>query len=327
MDLFGKILVFATFGLSLMMAAVGGVVVWNRVDWTDAPATADQPAGELVARIQRLKDAQGLLPPADKAWADARAALPPAEEQRKKDADWYAVELERLRTPAADMKPIMAVDYQNGATTLDPANFMRPKMIAATDRFGQPLQARTGYDKQTKETDAATLTAFEDLMASAQTDTALTFRLIGPAGVSDLLTQADDQITALKPDPMDDPDTKAFKEKLVKQLTDHKMELSAIKGKTDFARGLDQRIQDEEAKLTGIVGEGAEMEEAQENGKAVWRVKVRPDGWKPKDGEMALVELAKGQVQADSELLKIRKKELQARKQELEKPAVTTTRP
>ena len=70
MDLFGKILVCVNFGLSLLMAGVGGAVLYYRVDWTDTPAAADgsTPAGELVARNERVQQSQGQLPAADAAW-------------------------------------------------------------------------------------------------------------------------------------------------------------------------------------------------------------------------------------------------------------------
>ena len=89
MDLFGKILVLANFALSLMMAAVGGAVLYYRVDWSDTPADAatGAPAGELVARIAEVKKLQALVTPADAAWRKARASLLAQEERRKGDRD------------------------------------------------------------------------------------------------------------------------------------------------------------------------------------------------------------------------------------------------
>ena len=134
----------------------------------------------------------------------------------------------------------------------------------------------------------------------------------------------DAQIKVYEPKDDDDAGTKEFKAKLTKQLTAHKDELEKIQGKTDFARGLEQRIQDEKAKLEAVIGTGGEMEQVQDKdtGKMVWKVKGVG-----KDGELALVRLAEGQVREESQILLGWKKRLDARVQELEKPAVTATQP
>ncbi len=307
MDLFGKILVLVNFGLSLLMAAVGGAVLYYRVDWSNNPATGDQPVpGELVARMAKVKEAQALVAPAGVAWSEARAVLPPREEARRSELRWYAVELEHLWTDPNN-KPILALDYQNANTVPDPNNQDAPlKMVAATDRYGQPLLSRKAYVKQVGEKEEAIAVAFEDLIASEQKDTELTLRL-KPADIVGLIVNVDAQLKVYEPKPGDDAATAALKAKLTQLLTDHKKQLLEVKGPTDFARGLDQRIADEKAKLKGITNPHPMKDEPL--------------------GEVDLVKLAEGQVRADSQLLSIRKKELEKRVEELEKPAVTTTKP
>ncbi|HVS34152.1 MAG TPA: hypothetical protein VMS17_01140 [Gemmataceae bacterium] len=325
MELLGKILVIATLGLSLLMAAIGGAVYFYRVDWTDTKATADQPAGELVARQEKVKQAAALLAPADKAWSEARAALPPAEERRKQDVGWYAQQLQNLETG----KSVLALDYQNAATVPDKNNNGLPAMVPVQDRYGNPLMSATDYATAIAGKNTEILNTFEKLLATAQEDVKLTLRLIGPSGVADVTAKVDDEIKALAPKADDDEDTKTYKNKLIDMLTKHRGDLEALKGATAFARGLDQRIRDEKAKLEGVIGVGGEMASAQENGKTVWKVKVGDDGKRvmTNDGEMALVQMAKGLVQVDYELLQSRKLQLEARKKQLEKPAVTATTP
>ncbi len=304
MDLFGKILVVVNFGLSLLMAAIGGAVLYYRVDWSNNPASADQPEpGELVGWIAKVAKAQGLVPAADVSWRDARAVLPPQEESRQAERRWYPVELEHLRTDP-NGKPILALDYPNANVVLDPNNKDTPlKMVAVADRYGQPLLSLKAYAAKIGEKVTAIETAFEDLMASAEKDTEFTLRL-KPSDIPGLIKNVDAQLKTYEPNPDDDADTAALKQKLTKLLTDHKQELENIKGPTDFARGLDQRIQDEKAKLRGI---------------------TNPHPLKDEQlGEIEVVKLAEGQVRADSQLLRIRKAELEKRVQELEKPAVTT---
>jgi hypothetical protein len=249
--LLGQFLVLVNFGLSLAMASVAGAVLYYRVDWTDTPATADQPAGELVQRIARLKEARSAIAPNDLAWREARAALATQEARRQKDQEWYFNELEHLRTNPKK-QPILALAYEKGRTKPDAANGGLPMMIAVADRFNKPLLPLIEYSKQ---------------QTAVTEDTAK------------ILTQL---------------------EELEKKDTLLTEELNGVKDK----RGLDQRIKDEKVKQTGPY------------------VKDEPVKLGGVAAEMELVLLAEGQVRADSQLLQLRKKSLEARVKELEKPAV-----
>ncbi len=241
MDLIGKTLVVVVFGLSLMMAAVGGAVLYYHVDWSNNPASADAPAGELVARIAKVKELQALVGPAELSWREARSSLLAQEDRRQGDQDWYYAELELLRTGDANKQPIRRVVYEKGSAVPDPENPARPKMEAATDVFMKPLLSLVAYNAQMAATTAETKKVLDDIAASAAKDSTLTALLIG--GTS---------------------------------------------------RGLIQRLKDEGDKSEAL------------------------------SSEIAGVLFAEGQVRADSQLLQLRKKALEARVKELEKTAVTS---
>ena len=59
MEMFGKTLVYVNLGLSFMMAAIGGAVLYYHADWTDAAATDSQPAGMLLAREDEYQKLSG----------------------------------------------------------------------------------------------------------------------------------------------------------------------------------------------------------------------------------------------------------------------------
>jgi hypothetical protein len=241
MDLLGKILVVVTFGMSLMMAAVGGAVLYYHIDWSNNPAAPDgsAPAGELVQRIAKVKQLQGLVAPADIAWRDARSSLLGQEERRQKDQDWYAAELERLKD--AKGQPIFMVVYEKGYTVPDPKNLGRPQMAPALDVFKQPLLSLSAYNAQIATSTADTKSVLDKIAASADKDRELTGLLVGAN-----------------------------------------------------SRGLIRRNKDEAVKQDALAN------------------------------ELAGVQFAEGQVRADSQLLLLRKKSLQARVKELEKSAVTS---
>lgn len=295
MDLFGKILVLANFALSLMMAAVGGAVLYYRVDWSDAPADAatGAPAGELVARIAEVKKLQALVTPADAAWREARASLLAQEERRKGDEVWYAAELEYLKTGDASKKPILAVVFDKGVTTPDPANNGRPQMAPVADRFGKPLQSLVWYNQQQGVVNGDTTTVLENIMKSEFEDTELTLHLLGPKGVPDLEKKLEDQISALKIEVGGDEGRKAARKDLTELIAQFKKKLEDLMGGSENTRGLLERAKDEASKQDAIADEND------------------------------LVFRAEGQERANSQLLLLRKKSLEARVKELGKTGAT----
>jgi hypothetical protein len=284
MDLFGKTLVVVNLGLSLMMAAVGGAVLYYHVDWTDNAATADQPAGLLAPREEQYeklsgfvlneqsraydKRTPGLIDAADAAWRDARAQLPLAEDRRIKDQVWYAEELEHLRTNPKQ-QPILQLAYDKGRTTPDPKNGGLPAMQPGSDRYGQPLLSI----KASKLALAGKNDDIDKVLAaldkSLSDDAEATMHLLGSREVQN-------RFAKLKDEYKDDEVRKKVQDKL-----------TALMGQLKDERGLIHRIADEKVKLEDLAK------------------------------EIELVKLAEGQVRADSQLLLLRKKALEARVKEL----------
>ena len=205
MDLFGKTLVLVNFGLSLMMAAIGGAALYYRVDWTDAPAAADgsTPPGELVGRLEKVNQLRGaidasgkrqsaVIDSADWVWRDAQKALPAQEERRKVDQAWYAVELEH---PLTDPKkqPIQALVFDKGRTVPDPRNGNLPQMAAVADRYGQPLKSLVTYNAEQAAVTVALQAKLSDIAKSEQQDADLTARLIGTKELRGLIERIKDE--------------------------------------------------------------------------------------------------------------------------------------
>jgi hypothetical protein len=265
MDLFGKILVFVNLGLSLMMAAVGGAMLYYRVDWSDAPATADTPAGELLGREEKLDVLRGKatgnsrqpgqIDAACVAWRDAQSALVAREEQNAKDRQWYVEQLEALRTNPKN-QPIQALVYDKGRTVPNPNNGMLPQLAPVADRYGQALLSLKAYAAALADMNDKVAKKAKEVDDLVKKDDELTARLLGTNN------------PAVKPKPGDKP-----------------------------TRGLIERIKDEQDKQADLAK------------------------------EQELVLLAEGQVRADSQLLLARKKSLETRVKELEKAAVTATKP
>jgi hypothetical protein len=181
MDLIGKFLVVVVFGLSLMMAAVGGAVLYYHIDWSNNPAAADgsAPAGELVPRIAKVKQLQGLVGPADLAWREARSSLLSQEARRQADQDWYFTELERLKTGDAAKQVIPVLVYEKGETVPDLNNLGRPKLEPAVDVFKQPLLSLIAYNAQIGAATDETKSVLDKIAASAAEDGKLTDLLVG----------------------------------------------------------------------------------------------------------------------------------------------------
>jgi hypothetical protein len=189
MEKAGKVLVLVNVGFSLLLAAVAGVLAYNRVDWTNSPAKEGQPEGELVKRAQRLKEYQASVKPAEAAWRAARAELPVKEDRLRKDREWYAAELERLSKE--DNNPIVQVEFttDNGQPTgkptgyykadPDPKNGGRPNLVAVADRYGKPLHAMPYYVREEKRVHGELVKELAALDAAKKKDADLTEQLIG----------------------------------------------------------------------------------------------------------------------------------------------------
>ncbi len=168
----GKILVFVTVALSLLMFGWALALFTNRIDWTANKGQAGQPAGRLAERQDRDKEARAALEVANLRWHDAlvgndgrdkrpvRDGLLAWEKRRADDRVWYAAQLKEARTGdgMGGKVPIKRVSLtKEGQPIPDAANFGRPTMVPAERRKddkgqgGGPLYCHDYYIRQLGE--------------------------------------------------------------------------------------------------------------------------------------------------------------------------------
>jgi hypothetical protein len=142
MTLFGKILVLANFGLSViaLVCAMTFYFVDTHTDWTASQKTLDDGLTKRKARVAELWEG---IRTADVGWRDVHTNLAEQEGYRAVDRDWYATEVKHARSVATAMDPARTVVIDKGLLVLDPVpnepKHMRPRMVKATDDFGRPL--------------------------------------------------------------------------------------------------------------------------------------------------------------------------------------------
>jgi hypothetical protein len=192
MTLFGKIVVVLNLVLSLLMAAWALGLWTNRIDWSNNKGADLQPPGELTLRKAEAERAWNEAPGGFAAYRDAKAALFAREDGkedgkdgRAADRNWYAAEIEHLRTGATEANPGRMVDLAlgQGLPTPDPRNYDRPTMKIAKDKFGKPIQSIAAYAKRETELFKELADVQDEYQKSVEEDTRLTERLIGPKGL------------------------------------------------------------------------------------------------------------------------------------------------
>jgi hypothetical protein len=108
MTMLGKFLVFVNLAISFLVFTGALILYLTRVDYTDQEATAERPAGELVARKETLKNIDPGLRRSVASARDARQELEDVEagyaagrtNGRPADRDLYRRELQFLETGA-----------------------------------------------------------------------------------------------------------------------------------------------------------------------------------------------------------------------------------
>jgi hypothetical protein len=191
MEKAGKVLVLVNVGFSLMLAAVAGILLYNRIDWTNNAAKEGQPEGQLVKRDARLKEFQAAVKPTMLAWRSARGVVQARETRLNGDKTdpgdryYYAVELARLHDDPTG-KPVQQIEFAGdkdgkptGYFVPDPANHDRPRMADVKDRYGNPLHPLTYYQKAEETVHTNLLKELAGLDAAKKKDADLTEQLIG----------------------------------------------------------------------------------------------------------------------------------------------------
>jgi hypothetical protein len=155
MTLYGKILVLANFGLSIvaLVCAMAFYYVDIYTDWTEGTKTQQ---GEFGKRKERVTNLWEGIRTADAGWRDVRGNLLDQENYRAADRPWYAAELKHAREDATDMNPAHAPVFENqgpnkGVLVLEPVanepKHLRPKLVPATDDFGRKLASLKANNK------------------------------------------------------------------------------------------------------------------------------------------------------------------------------------
>jgi hypothetical protein len=174
-----KILIFVNLAFSFGMMAWALALYTNRVDFSNNKAQGDQPAGELVKRVERIEELKAAFRPAETAWLNARTSVQGLEARRAADHDWYASELVFLRTGATAANPARAVVYELGSPAPDTKDPGRAKMKPATGPMNQPLESLKAYEGQLKDAHDLLARETERYEKAIKEDTDLTNKLAG----------------------------------------------------------------------------------------------------------------------------------------------------
>jgi hypothetical protein len=180
MTLYGKILVLANFGLSVvaLVCAMVFYFVDIHTDWSEG--TKNQK-GELADRKERVAALWEGIRTAEAGWRDVHANLLEQEGYRAADRPWYAEKLELARTKATDMQPAQTVVIDKGALITEPVanepKHLRPKMVDATDDFGRKLASLKWNNKANADKRDALVAQQKELAKLIDEDKRLTNEL------------------------------------------------------------------------------------------------------------------------------------------------------
>jgi hypothetical protein len=188
MTAIGKILVIVNVALSFFLAGWAMTMYFTRIDWTNTPARAGKPAGELnklTAEIKRLQ--AGMVKPREN-WVEARQTLDNLTTVRTQNRPWYLAELNHLRARTDMNKPIQAVQYDpmnNGKSLNDNNNPTRPLLGEVRTAAGNPITLRSLQEYNNNYVTVAK--DIEDKLVEIDQeiakDKALTDRRLGPKGL------------------------------------------------------------------------------------------------------------------------------------------------
>jgi hypothetical protein len=256
MTKFGKGLVLANLIFSLLMATWAIGVFGNRIDFTNAKKP-DQTLGEFAKREAQIKELKDAFRPADAAWARARAAVTFEEFYRPQFQDWYAKQLQHLRTGANAMNPAAEVDMASelarrrpapratfpaafqpvvtnaqGQLTANPAYFETPKMVVARDAYNQPLRSLQAYTQEEQALRKSIETERDRYQKAIDQDMRLTAQLLGRDAVAQKLGA--DQAAALLSVPNLEVDRKGLRDR----LQEERVKLQNLEDEINFLKPL-----------------------------------------------------------------------------------------
>jgi hypothetical protein len=203
MTLFGKILVILNLVLSLFLATWALGVYTQRIDWHSKGGGPDKIQGEIPKQRDRIDQLWRTLQTAEARWKTANAVAWVPQKQRGPLAKWYAAQLATLET---GNNPVKTIVYKDGR--LQPPldrpslqakleklvkaqpegspipqekleDLIRPELVDAKDRSGQPLHTLEYYRHELELTDNSIAAETKRFTKATEEDADLTLKLGG----------------------------------------------------------------------------------------------------------------------------------------------------
>ena len=111
MTRFGKVLVLLNLGLALMLAAWSFNIYANGIDWTDRKDAKSTPPrmGQFAVRAAKLDELWKSVPPVQQDWLRDRGALAKEEKSLADERAWYDKEIRYVLVGPAKNKSIFDV--------------------------------------------------------------------------------------------------------------------------------------------------------------------------------------------------------------------------
>ncbi len=189
MSKFGKTLVFLHVGLSFILLGASIAIFTNQIRWNTPKQVS---GGERVEGLvsQKQKKFQNLfnknLAFAAKRFQLQRGKVSQQEALINADGQYYAAEIQHLRTDAARGKAARGVQRVDGQFVPDPRNNGRPTMVLLQDSKGDPLLSLQHYRDQIADEETKYQEASDKLDLAARDDKKATDQLTGPKGLHQL---------------------------------------------------------------------------------------------------------------------------------------------
>jgi hypothetical protein len=185
----GKLFVMLNVALSLLFAAGAFGMYVTGMDWSYDPAKPGTPGGILKTLEDEIKRDRDMQYYVENSWRQAREELRRREEARRGERQFYVVQFDFNRNKATADNParIVDVDPKTHLPKLDKQG--RPVLVAASDRFGKPLQSVIEYEKQLDRAHRDNVALLDDLKKEIQEDIRLTNLLVDAPGRKGLRTQ------------------------------------------------------------------------------------------------------------------------------------------
>jgi hypothetical protein len=192
----GKVLVVANFVVSVVVAGWAAGFYFTAIDWSNNPAKQDSPAGQLVGRVDRIKELLNEARPAEAGWREARAMVRDREAFRAGDRALYQNEIAFVYTggPKNEQLHEIVIDDKSGQPALVPVDasnkaYFRVTLRDLKDRFGKPLRSLDFYAKAYADNLVALKKGNDALTVLVNADADLTVELAGGTKIDGMVVE------------------------------------------------------------------------------------------------------------------------------------------